>query len=270
VARRRRRKSSPFSLFAFQDIITSVTGILLLLTLLLTLSLILREYQTPAVQTRRVVKQLDTVLADTNVEIKQFQQLLEERSKVVQDLAKLSPTRVRREVNVLEVQLAQLDLELQTLDQQTKETEKAEDEWRTRQISSEQSRRILAQLDAELKKVTEELEQLRSSNRLIYNPQQSSGKTAWLVEVDEDSFRVARVGVSAKPLSFDSVAALSRWCESRDPSAEYFVLLVRPQGIEQFQVLMENLESQPFDLGFDLIGEDQTVIDLQTGAAAKL
>ncbi len=39
----RKRHSSPFSLFAFQDIITSVTGIILLLTLILTLELSQRD-----------------------------------------------------------------------------------------------------------------------------------------------------------------------------------------------------------------------------------
>ena len=40
MSRRRKSNDNPFTLFAFQDIITAVTGILILITLILSLSLV--------------------------------------------------------------------------------------------------------------------------------------------------------------------------------------------------------------------------------------
>ena len=49
--RRRNHTTAAFSLFAFQDIITSVTGVMIMITLLLAVELVNRVEQSPAVQT---------------------------------------------------------------------------------------------------------------------------------------------------------------------------------------------------------------------------
>ena len=52
MSRRRSARQSAFSLFSFQDIITSVTGIMVLITLLLAVELINRTEASPPMQTR--------------------------------------------------------------------------------------------------------------------------------------------------------------------------------------------------------------------------
>ena len=56
---RRRRRSAPFSLFAFQDIITSVTGIMLVITMLLALELLERTDVAPPQATAAISKDLE-------------------------------------------------------------------------------------------------------------------------------------------------------------------------------------------------------------------
>ena len=61
--RGRRHRNQPFSLFSFQDIITSVTGIVILLTLVLTLDLITRRQSSPAAQSGPSAEDLQTSTA---------------------------------------------------------------------------------------------------------------------------------------------------------------------------------------------------------------
>ncbi|MCA9014472.1 MAG: hypothetical protein KDA77_03990, partial [Planctomycetaceae bacterium] len=54
----RRKKQNKFSLFAFQDIITSVTGIVIFITLLMSLELIQRHPKPAQADSADLIKQL--------------------------------------------------------------------------------------------------------------------------------------------------------------------------------------------------------------------
>jgi hypothetical protein len=56
------------------------------------------------------------------------------------------------------------------------------------------------------------------------------------------------------------------WAQGRDRGREYFVLLIKPAGIEAFAEIQAELKRRGFDLGFDVLAADQTAIDPLTGA----
>jgi len=160
---RRSRRNSPFSLFAFQDIITSVTGIMILVTMMLALELIKRKEQ--------------------------------------------------------------------------------------------------------IRRTREQLQHLKKSNRMIFNPTEGDQKTPWLVELDAGAITVAKVGESARPQTFSNVERFLTWSTSRNRGAEYFVLLVKPGSVESFDKVHGTLTGRGFDVGYDVMAADQTAIDPETGAA---
>jgi hypothetical protein len=268
---RRDRSQQPFSLFAFQDIITSVTGIIVMITLILTLELLQREPNTPAAQTTRLVEQLRPALAAAEKEVAALQSQLAGGQSELAEAASLSPSGLEKEhyetaqaVERLKRETAALESQAERLDRQH---EKQANEWDARAGD----RAALEQLQAELAELKEEREQLERQNRVVYNPA-AGGQTAWLVEVAGDRLTAARAGVGAPPLAFDATISLLRqraffnWAEQRVAEGGYFVLLVRPQGIDAFDALREGLRDRGLDFGFDLIGRDATVIDPVKGA----
>src|SRR5262245_5426312 len=83
---RRGRGGTPISLFSFQDIITSVTGIMILVTLILALDVIRRRQGAPDTQTAALTlelqqaasqaQQVQTTLAATRRQIDELRQQL--------------------------------------------------------------------------------------------------------------------------------------------------------------------------------------------------
>lgn len=267
----RRAQANPISLFSFQDIITSVTGIMILLTLLMALELSQRSLQSPSVQTAVVTDQLETAVVDSEQEIARLEADLANRDKKLQELAAIDERRLLDESADIEQQVSQLtasspDLAKQA-EQAARRREQAEITNQDRQKDIDTARALTeraAEVEAKLAK-------LQSTNRVIYNPAPGSSKSAWLVEITDSELRAAPLGQATSPTVFKGnasarLAAFRAWARTRDRRGEYFVLLVKPSGIDAFDELHEALGKLGFDLGFDIVDAAETVIDDQTGA----
>ena len=112
----------------------------------------------------------------------------------------------------------------------------------------------------------------KAKGRRIYNPAPGAGKQAWLVEVAGDRIAAAPLGKVARPVMFTErtterrVAAFSVWMQKRSAAKDYFVMLIRPDGIASFDALRDAIDTRGFDMGFDLIGKDDVVLDPERGA----
>ena len=73
---------------------------------------------------------------------------------------------------------------------------------------------------------------------------------------------------SEAPRTFSSQWSLLRFTRGLNTQTDYFVLLLRPAGVANFESLRKSLEQQGFDLGFDVIGVDHTVIEPTQEASA--
>ncbi|MFO7906689.1 MAG: hypothetical protein R6U98_28800 [Pirellulaceae bacterium] len=264
--RRRRQQDSPISLLAFQDIITSVTGVLLLLTLLVTLSLISRELSSPRVHSRAVSEDASAVLEDIRREIENLETRIEAGNTELEDFASISPSAVRRELHDLQQRSADLEMDVNVLRRKTEGTSVRLGQWKARKADLAEDRKTLNELERQLERLVEKRRELERDNRLIYNPHQAAEKTAWLVEVRHESMVAARAGKTEQPRKFSSVPSFLRWTRTRSPAQEYFVFILRPQGIENYRQIFRSLRKSDYDLGMDLIGNEQTVMDPARGA----
>ena len=265
----RRKKSLAFSLFAFQDIITSVTGIMVLVTLILALELIQRKESSPPIKTAEIVSQTRAAVAQNEIEVQQLKSRLETGRERMSQVAAFDVTHVSQKLKDLRELNDDLDHEL---DEYAKESAAAA--IRRDQAKAEQDRRsadpqTLEQLTADVKKEKELIEKLRQSNRTIFKPPEGVSKTPWLVEVSGEGLVAAQWGVSAPPKRFQNPAELSNFATGRDKGSEYFVLLVKPAGIGDFEQAKSLLKRAGFDVGFDLLRTDQTALDPETGAAVQ-
>ncbi|MCA9124125.1 MAG: hypothetical protein H6822_30330 [Planctomycetaceae bacterium] len=275
---RRGQNGVAFSLFAFQDIITSVTGIMILVTLILALELVQQMESSPSQRTKEVVQdinaavtsvtELDAAVARNQARIAELQDRLTQGASRIGDVAGFDQRAVQQDVSDMEQMDDRLAKELQELAAQVEQTthqQKKLNEERDQKVDPEA---VQKKLD-DLKKKKEDLEKLKSSNRIIFNPTEGDAKVPWLVEITGTSISVAKTGVTAPPTIHATGAAFAAWAQQLDKSRDYFVLLVKPDGIENYELVRASITRMGFDVGFDLLNSDQNAIDPEKGAAAE-
>ncbi len=258
---RRGRNTTKFSLFAFQDIITSVTGIMILVTLILALELLQRKEKSPPKRTAQVTEQVLATVAKNNATMERLSEQLKEMQDETAKAAPYDIDRVGRQLEALGKLNDQLDRELNGLEKQRSDVAQA-----AREAASTET---IEELVNKAKEKLEQLQELKDRNRVIFNPAAGQTKTPWLVEIDGKDFKVAKVGELAKPAVFSSFNRFKTWAQARDKRSEYFVLLVKPEGIAAFDGARNALKQSGFDVGYDLLAADQTAIHPETGAAVE-
>ena len=246
--RSRRQRSSPFSLFAFQD------------TMTLALELVANAVSAPAVVTPAIADKVASAVEENAQEITRLQEIVDESSEAISLDAETARKRI--------VELVQVEEEL-----------KRQNESLGRELLSVQSRRQTADMNAQtvsqevLQRVKEELEatheqlrELRASNRVIFNRPDGATKAPWLVQIESGSILAAESGKNARPRQFATPDEFMTWARTKSSSSVYFVLLLKPDGIQQFGLIRSELQSAGFDIGYDLLEAELTAIDSQTGA----
>jgi myosin heavy subunit len=275
---RRGRGGTPISLFAFQDIITSVTGIMILITLILALELIQKTEGSPQNRTNELTAELQqatqqaatvqTTVAATQAEIENIRASLAGSETELLATLKVDSTKVSQQLQDLAELNKLLEAELAASTRQVQEAETASQSIEAEKDSKAQDHQTLESINETVQQKIEELKKLRQANRVIFNTSQSGPKTPWLVELGADKILAAEAGKKGPPQSFATPVAFVTWARKQNRASQYFVLLVKPATITQFETVRQALEKAGFEVGFDLLKADQTAIDPQTGAAS--
>ena len=262
----RRKKAAPFSLFAFQDIITSVTGIILLITMLMAIELVQTLSKAAAApqeqKSTQVAQMLRQAVSENIHEIDRLRKVLDET------------TTIRFDADSLRLRLAAMKAaagEMELQNEQVQATQEKIDARRAEQAqdANDLSPDAIEALVAEQAAVAQQIEAMRESNRVVFNRPAGAAKTPWLVELNVTSIVAAEIGQARPPESFETPGAFLEWVQDQDRDSRYFVLLVKPDTIDAFSAIRESLQERRFDVGYDLLPSDQTAIDAQTGAGVQ-
>ena len=265
---RRRTSPTPFSLFAFQDIITSVTGILILVTLLIALELVNRRENAPRHQTAQLNQMLRNQLQETKAATGQLNQQLHQRQQGFLPDAVLAPDVLKSKLQVLKERERLEQRKSRELSRQLAAARKRLQN--VQQVRADRSGEVaeLQRLQQNLRKKTNDLSKLTKTDRLFYNV--SAIKTAssnpWLIEVTATSIRAAQMGKRAPPLAFAGNQAFEDWARTQPPSSSYFLVLLRPDSVRSYQVILDFLDKQGLQYGYDLVDTGKVVIDATDGA----
>ncbi len=275
---RRGRGGTPISLFSFQDIITSVTGIMILITLILALEVIQKRDGSPDNRTRQITAELQAAVqqavtiqatvAATQAEINKTRVDLSASETNLLATVKVDQQQVSRKLQDLADLNKLLAVELAASNRQVQAAADASQAIEQEKISRASDAVTLETINKTVQEKLTELKKLREANRVIFNLTQSGPKTPWLVELGADKILAAETGKRGPAQNFATPAAFVTWARKRNRASEYFVLLVKPATIAQFEVVRLALEKANFEVGFDLLKADQTAIDPQLGAAS--
>lgn len=262
---RRRKQPAAFSLFAFQDIITSVTGIIVLVTLFLTIELMEQTENKPQTTTVELTQQTQQTNEEIRDQIKELNALLENYAKGVNSLPTTDPDALKKLVDDNQRQLDEIEKEVENRKQQLAESESnLEDAQTNQQQTSITGTADLKKLASDIKDLEAKLRKLQSRSRLLFKVG-TPGQSIWIIEITDTGFRCAPVGIKAVPRTFSTPTSFLAWANKSPKSGSQLFLCIKPSGISNFKNVIAKIPSR-LKLGFRPIGLGERVIDDDSGA----
>ena len=269
----RRQRSTPFSLFSFQDIITSVTGILIMIMLILCLTLFKSESEETTEETvdlEEVQKQVD----EKQLELQKMQAELKSVEKISTLAATLSPEEVREKLKTNDRKSKKIEEDISKLSASADQTKQDLNSSETAFAETETIRKKLEQLENTAKKATSELEKLKKSNRIAFSFTDADNVDAWVLDLNGQKTATALANKKMKPKKFDSkyesirIEEIVKWAKTLNPRDTYIVFMVRSANVRAYKAIRAELEPKGFKFGVNLLGKDVQVLDPDTGAVA--
>lgn len=267
---------SAISLFSFQDIITSITGIMFLVVLLLVLLMITsRIPDGKKQQNSENVKDLQKELSELKNKLQNLRQSQLQLDKQLDELKKLSPEEVQKKKiqyrQILRIEQAKLEKithDLQIKDEKYKQLQAEHielDKW------FKQRHEVIMDMQKRLKELTEAIKKYeelsKQRNRVIkYVVFRNTGKQPILAELDKDGIRFMHlqnkktVDLRRPGKAHESLPMLAAELKKIDPAQHYFSLAVKPGGFKYVIQTLEILKNNNFERGTEILPDDDTSI----------
>jgi hypothetical protein len=278
MSRRGRAKGSAVSLFAFQDIITSVTAIMILLVLILTLELITRSQQRGvSVEDRRVARELGQNVTALEERADLMRAELVAIQSAAGRAASFSEAETRRRTKQADELAAQVAEEVELLEGELRKAGTARRNSERELLASQAgpAQESVAHLEAmndraiamELANTAERERQAETrvgptqaaAATFVFNASRDTSLEPRLVEVAGNGLSVLEAG-APQPRRFSGPGpAFNRWLAERDAGSEYVVVILRPSGIKLYNQVLEAVRKAGLAVGAELVGESMAV-----------
>ena len=267
-------EESAISLFSFQDIITSITGIMFLVVLLLLLIAVTSRPATPkpaadpADELKKHLTELRRQLADVMSEERDLGGKLAELRKLSPEAAAARLAELRRQLRETRHASEQAAAAATRLEQQLAELTRQKDALERRQ---KENQRTLAEAQRQLNDRTRELDAARkkaarNAKVIDYAVDRSTMHNPVLAELGADGVRLLVFGENRR-LDFRKagqpaagIADFLHWAGQRTGRHEYYSLLVKPGGFEYAMELSEKLRELGLERGMEILPDDQATI----------
>lgn len=280
-SRLRSLNSTKISFFAFQDIITSVSGILILVTLILATELDRPTSRTTHDADPELERKLSEILrqqAEVDAQNQNLQgllaaaetapaaekleaditrlraQLAEEKKKHASVAEQLAASQSAIEARDRTLGLTDLKAQIQRIIQEAESLARQESEVRKEMASLEQK---VASVQSKLLKLRE-----REGKLWLIPDKSSTTKEPILATVSSSGAKVERFDHPNAAKEFSKSGARSEfesYLAEAKPVDQYVVFLVRPSGIELFERLVKLARDRGFEVGFDALEENREI-----------
>ena len=259
---RRKLNSPPMSLFSFQDIITATTGILILLALVLALSVIIQgaesEIETDYADDSQIA-QRDNLA----IEVNRLSELLSDMNQASSTWVNSTPSELKEKIQSATIEENRFQREIKNFEKLLRDQKDNYLELDLAIKSTDLKNRI-GQQDDTIKAAAIRLSELKSADRIFYNFRANS-REVWLVEISGTKIITYKPGSSLAPREFDAVWKFNKHAASLKTSEQYFVLFLKPSGMSNYNKIYSYLDENNCEIGLELIGESQTVVDPDKG-----
>lgn len=255
----RKRKGAPFSLFAFQDAITSVCGVVVLITLMLALELTRRVADDTPEQNDPVASQVKELRAKIAAE----REAIEAVESAAPDAGDaVDPQTAGFSLAEVQTNFANVQKRLAAAKAEGARLHNEREAARATERANEDEEKRLAELREELKKVREEAQSATDApsapenpNLVYYEFPDGVRETPWYVDISGGNIVAVPSAPDETRREFASPEEFVAWAKTRSRVNEYFVLIARPSGAAKFDAISLELEDLHFKLGIDLVAE---------------
>ena len=274
---RKRSNKQAFSLFAFQDIITGVTAIILLFTLLLVLELVTRKATQATAATSASAQQLAELAHDMtdvpSVDLETLKQAPTQEQ--VLEIIREQKSLVSNSIAKIEKDQKQADEQNQFLNKQLRETtaklrEEIDQSAHVRSIeaANRHQQTVIDSLESQVDQLKEEIESNKQLAELPQGPPilkfRNSGQdraNSCLVVLERNRIIALPIKEGSKLVWAGSSAVnkFKNWLQANTLSVNHCVVLIRPSGIPLFKTVQELIDDNGIAIGKETIGENQKV-----------
>ena len=262
--RRRGARDSVVSLFAFQDVMASVIGVLFFVVLLMSMYItetgpgkVDRRRRDPAEELRRAVYRAKHELADVQRSVR--------RSAETASLLVKDDTEIAASIRELNEWLKSL---LRTVEAKKNATSKAEQDAQSMVQSVAEEEKTLVLLRQRVAQAQADIDRVDKTPRLSYIIGEDPGRLEpWLVDLTDKTITVGSKDGSKTVMTFRAstqdkrVEQFQAWAKLQNPRTHYFVLLIRPSSADFCAKVAVFLKDAGFHLGTDLLPEDWQVME---------
>ena len=264
---KRRAVGPSVSFFAFQDIITAVVGIFILITLILVLELTQRV-EAATSKPAADVEQIQATIESLESEVDRLEEQLKEQLDAQASIADLNAfsreekvAELKAAINALEQQIDSTESETKELQEQQENESQREEELKAKSKELESEREEIEKLKKQIAELAAKQNELASDDGLVYRDKTAEGRFVCLIVADEEGI-VVRDAQSKSVLEFkgaERVIQLQDWLQQQNNAKRHFLLMVRPGGAADFEDLHGTLQRRGAVFGFDVVAPDNEV-----------
>lgn len=259
----KRNSDLKISLFSFQDIITSVTGVMILLTLLLAMELVEKVESSPPVQTQQITEELKARINAVKYQVSELKNRISQSNQEAVTLVNISDESIESEVAELE---STLDL-LQDKSEKIHDSQKNLDQTKTELEKAESSKveidSEIAALEKKIQDFKSRINKVNSGLVVLLEPRQGDHRAPWVIEVFHSRIIVSSIKIKTNSTEFKEIYEFDRWLKAQNPSRLYFFLIGHRGGFELLQKTRTSLTSNGYDYGMDLLLDNQNAVKSQ-------
>lgn len=274
-----RRGSSPgVSFFAFQDIITAVVGIFILITVIMILELIEKvetKSQSPAgdiATIARVIQQTKAAADEIEAKLSSMTNASNRQSEALAVADTATAESLRQQLKVQRQQSKELDRQVAVVERQVADAKRrlAETEKETRSQRDIANRKAEQAIE-EAGRLERRAGKLKDATFPLYNGTLDDGRALVVIRLghhpgrdgaSQDTAQISmRDGDARRRRTYRDVDDLKDDLRSRNHRTSHYVIHIAPGGAEDFKELQEFLDSRvrPIRYGFDVTGPDDDV-----------
>ena len=237
-----------------------------MITLVMALRLVQTSAASAPAQTRKLIEQLDTELTDIAAQTEVLSDQFDQQQDVLNSGALVDAATLQSQQNDLDDRRKRARSDVAQLSEQHQQVSSRQQKLATEVHARSSEVREIDDLRKRLAEAESSLEEIRTSNRVLFNPAPGSNRTPWLVEFDGGNILAAEMGKSGTPQSFSTVTAFLAWAKRQSRAGVQFVLLVKPDSIENYHEAFIDLRQSGFTVGVDVLTQDQQAISTNSGA----
>ena len=259
----KRKSELKISLFSFQDIITSVTGVMILLTLLLAMELVEKVESSPPVQTHQITEELRARIDTVKNQVTELKNRIGQSNQEVVNLVNTSDESIESEVAELENTLDLLQDKSEKVHDSRKNLDHTKSQLEKAEISKVEIDSEIAALEKKIQDLKSRINRVNQGLVVLLEPRQGDIRAPWVIEVFQSRIIVSSIKFKTNSTEFKGIYELERWLKAQNSSRLYFFLIGHRGGFELLQKTRTSLTANGFDYGMDLLLDNQNAIKSQ-------